>query len=332
MAWSNNDSTIHLPTKKQYNGIINTHKSGTSTLQMIDFSPQTMRKLVAFSSALFLNKRCPMWLQRKGLNLLGGYARLPKGIKQTKNTLAEVPVWWFNPERGQTRQVVLYFHGGGYGVGSPRSHRDLCAHLAYFADLSVASLAYRLAPEHPYPAALDDALAAYQALLDQGHQSQQIALAGDSAGGGLALSLSLLIKQLKLPQAGCLFLISPWVNKSRDNASHSTQFAVDPVINEGWSKQMARHYLKDSEALRQQACLADRDLRDLPPMLIHVGTDEVLLDDSLQLKQRAIQAIVPVTLITYPELWHVFHFSASLFKPARQALQQAGHYLAKKLT
>ncbi len=316
---------------KQYNACINTHKLGTQTALMINFSQHTMRKLVAFTSALFLNKRCPLWLQRKGLNLLGGYARLPKGIQQVKSSLADMPVWWFNPERGQTQQVVLYFHGGGYGVGSPRSHRDLCAHLAHFADLSVASLDYRLAPEHPYPAALEDALAAYQALLDQGHQSQHIALGGDSAGGGLALSLSLKLKALNLPQAGCLFLISPWVNKSRDNASHTTQFAVDPVINEGWSMQMARNYLNDSETLRQQACLADRDLHDLPPMLIHVGTDEVLLDDSLQLKQRAIQAGVPVTLITYPELWHVFHFSASLFKQARQALKQAGQYLAKKL-
>lgn len=299
---------------------------------MPNLSETTMRKLVRLTSGLFLNKRCPLWLQRKGLNLLGGYARLPKDIQVNKATEGDVPVWWFVPDQAPDSKAIIYFHGGGYGVGSPRSHRDLCAHLAHYAGLQVASVAYRLAPEHPYPAAIEDAVAVYRSVLKRGFAPADLAFAGDSAGGGLALALALRCQQQGLPQPGCLFLISPWVNKSRDTPSHRTQFAVDPVINEGWSQQMAGNYLTHSDAIKAEACMSDKNLTGLPPMLIHVGTDEVLLDDSLLLKQQAIKAGVPVTLMTYPELWHVFHFSASLFGKAREALQQAGHYIRKKLS
>ncbi len=298
---------------------------------MFNFSKETMRRLVKITSGVFLNKKCPLWLQRKGLNLLGGYAALPKPIKINKQTLVGMPVWWFNHDGNPSTQVILFFHGGGYGIGSPRSHRDLCAYLAKYAGISVASLDYRLAPEHPYPAAAEDALAAYNGLLNMGYQANDIILSGDSAGGGLALTLALMLKEHDISQPACLFLISPWINKTRETASHRTQFELDPVINEGWSMQMAGNYLKDSEDLKQQACLSDRDLSGLAPMLIHVGTDEVLLDDSLLLKQQAIKKGVHVTLITYPELWHVFHFSASLFKQARKALKHAGKYIQSQL-
>ncbi len=286
-----------------------------------------MRRMVRTTSKWFLNGRCPLWLQRKGLNLLGGYAFLPKPIKIEKSMIAARPVWWFNLDNRRSEQVILYFHGGGYGIGSPRSHRDLCAYLALYANTSVASIAYRLAPEHPYPAAIDDGMAAYKALMDSGFSPDKITLAGDSAGGGLALTLALKIKAQNLPQPACLFLISPWINKSREAVSHVTQFEVDPVINESWSLQMAGNYLQNSAQITAEACLVDKDLSGIAPMLIHVGTDEVLLDDSLLLKQKAIKAGVHVTLITFKELWHVFHFSASLFKPARMALKQAGEYI-----
>jgi len=290
-----------------------------------------MRRLVSVTSRLFLNSKCPLWLQRKGLNFLGGYGLLPSNIIVEKSTLANRPVWWFNHNGIKSEQVILYFHGGGYGIGSPRSHRDLCAHLAKYAKMPVASLAYRLAPEHPYPAAIEDGLAAYKDLLKAGYKHNQIVFAGDSAGGGLALTLALQLESNNLPQPACLYLISPWINKSRDSASHKTQFEVDPVINESWSMQMARNYLQNSEAIRSEACLVDKDLSGLAPLLIHVGTDEVLLDDSLLLKQKAIKAGVHVTLITYKELWHVFHFSASLFNQARLALKQAGEYIYRKM-
>ncbi|WP_223788512.1 alpha/beta hydrolase [Marinicella meishanensis] len=289
-----------------------------------------MRKLVKFTSGLFLNQKCPLWLQRKGLNFLGGYTWLPKAVTVNKTHMAGRPVWWFDPNNQRTSQAVLYFHGGGYGVGSPRSHRDLCAFLALYSGLSVVSLDYRLAPEHPYPAALDDAVAAYQALLAQGFKAEHLALAGDSAGGGLALSLTVRLRDRQLPMPGCLFLISPWLIKSQETNSHRTQLDIDPVINEAWSQQMADHYLPD-EAIKQTACLSTHDFSGLPPMLVHVGTDEVLLDDSLLLKQKVAQTGGHVQLITYPELWHVFHFSPSLFQPARTALQQAGQFIDQHL-
>jgi len=298
---------------------------------MINFSIVTMRRMVRTTSKIILNNKCPLWIQRKALNVLGGYAVLPKPIEINKSKLADLPVWWFNHSGEQSKKIILYFHGGGYSIGSPRSHRDLCAYLALYSGVSVASLAYRLAPEHPFPAAVDDAMTAYHELLSQGFMPEDIVLAGDSAGGGLALTLSINLKQQNLKQVAGLFLISPLINKKRPTNSYVTQYDIDPVINHGWSQQMSENYLGHSDEILNQACLSDKDLSGTAPMLIHVGTDEVLLDDSLLLKQRAMQADVPVKLITFPELWHVFHISPSIFKMARKALQQAGNYISNQL-
>lgn len=286
-----------------------------------------MRKLVKLNAQLFLNPKCPLWLQRIGLNLMGGFPPLPKPISLNKLKLADREAWWFDHDGNSSQAVILYFHGGGYSVGSPKSHKDLCAHLALYAEQSVVSLAYRLAPEHPYPAALEDAIKAYQELLNQGYKNTDISLAGDSAGGGLAVSLCLKLKTMKIPQPACAFLISPLIIKKRDTPSKTTQKHVDPVINDQWGLQMAQNYLQGSEELLNAACLFEKDLAGLSPLLIHVGTDEVLLDDSLYLKQEAAKAQVKVQLITYPEMWHVFHFSPSVFEPARQALKQAGEFI-----
>ncbi len=294
---------------------------------MINFSKVTMRRLVKLNARLLLNPKCPLWLQRKGLDLLGGHGVIPKSIKVDKSDLGGIKAWWFNHHETKSNKVILYFHGGGYSIGSPKSHRDLCAYLAYYADVSLVSVAYRLAPENPYPAAVEDAMTAYQALLDQGFAAADIVLAGDSAGGGLALTLAFNLKQQKSAQPAGMFLISPLINKQRVANSFITQYEVDPVINHGWSQQMAENYLSHAPDLLEQACLADKDITGLAPMLIHVGTDEVLLDDSVHLKQRALQAGVHVKLITFPEYWHVFHITPSIFKDARKALKQAGEYI-----
>lgn len=292
---------------------------------MFNLSKVAMRRLVKFNSALLLNPKCPIWLQRAGLNMLGGFGILPESTTIEKLKLAGMDAWWFNNSTQKPKQVVLYFHGGGYSVGSPRSHRDLCAYLAHYAETSVVSVAYRLAPEHPYPAAVEDAIASYQALIELGYTADDIVLAGDSAGGSLALTLAIQLKQQSQPQPAGMFLISPLVNKKRSTKSYVTQYDVDPVISHRWSHQMAKNYLNHSAELIDQACLSDKDLTGIAPMLIHVGTDEVLLDDSLTLKQRATQSGNHVKLVTFPELWHVFHFSASIFVEARKALQQAGN-------
>ena len=286
-----------------------------------------MRRLVKLNARLLLNPKCPLWLQRTGLDLLGGHGVIPNNIKIAKSEIGGIKAWWFNHNDIKSKQVILYFHGGGYSIGSPKSHRDLCAYLAYYAEISLLSVAYRLAPENPYPAAVEDAMVAYQALLDQGFAAADIVLAGDSAGGGLALTLAWNIKQQHAAQPAGMFLISPLINKKRVANSFTTQYEVDPVINHGWSRQMAENYLSHAPDLLDQACLADKDISGLAPMLIHVGTDEVLLDDSLMLKQRANHAGVKVKLVTFPEYWHVFHITPSIFKDARKALKQAGEHI-----
>ena len=175
---------------------------------MFNFSKVSMRRLVKLNARLLLNPKCPLWLQRTGLDLLGGHGVIPKSINVDKSELVGMAAWWFNHHDTQSKQVILYFHGGGYSIGSPKSHRDLCAFLAHYAEISLVSVAYRLAPENPYPAAVEDAMAAYQALLDQGFAAADIVLAGDSAGGGLALTLALNLKQQQATQPAGMFLIS----------------------------------------------------------------------------------------------------------------------------
>lgn len=293
----------------------------------MNLSHTTMRKLVKLNASLLLNPKCPLWLQRIGLNLTGGLIPLPRPVSLDKSQLSSRSAWWFDYDKKRSESIILYFHGGGYSIGSPMSHKDLCSYLALYAEQSVVSLAYRLAPEHPYPAALDDAFAAYQTLISQGYESNNIALAGDSAGGGLALSLMLKLKANKLSQPACAFLISPLLIKTHETTSQTSQADIDPVINKSWGKLMAENYLQGSPDLLASACLSKKSIQGISPLLIHVGTDEVLLDDSLYLKQKAIRDSVKAQLITFPELWHVFHFTASLFKPARSALKQAAQFI-----
>jgi acetyl esterase/lipase len=201
---------------------------------------------------------------------------------------------WLTPPGVRTDAVVLYFHGGGYAIGSARSHRHLAAAIARAAGTRALLLDYRLAPENPFPAALDDAVAAYQWLLARGIAPARIVLGGDSAGGGLTVATLLALRDRGLPRPAGGVCISPWVDLTCSGASYATRAAADPIVTRDGVEALAQAYVGAGDRKAALVSPLYADLRNLPPLLIHVGSDEVLLDDAIGLGARARAAGVDV--------------------------------------
>jgi epsilon-lactone hydrolase len=235
-------------------------------------------------------------------------------------------------ERGRNddpsrQRCILYLHGGGYVGMSPQTHRAITSRLALWSDASLFALDYRLAPEYPFPAALDDAVAAYQGLLDQGRPANRIAIAGDSAGGGLAMAtlVALRRQQIALPAAAVLF--SPWTDLAVSGQSIIENDAHDALIHGAWVKRLTKYYLAGASATDPLVSPLYADLAGLPPLLIQVSDTEVLRDDSLRLAERALQADVPTTLQRWPHLPHGWQIFATILPEARAALRDAAVFI-----
>jgi monoterpene epsilon-lactone hydrolase len=222
---------------------------------------------------------------------------------------------------------VLYLHGGGYVIGSVNTHRDLIARVSRAAQARVLALNYRLAPEHPFPAAVDDAVASYKWLLAQGAKPSRIAIAGDSAGGGLAAATLVAIREAKLPTPGAGVLLSPWVDLEGLGESMVTRMEVDPVVRKEGLVGMAQAYLQGQDAKTPLAAPLYADLKGLPPLLIQVGDAETLLDDSKRLNDRAKAAGVSTRLEVWPEMIHVWQLFASFLPEGQQAIDGIGKFI-----
>ena len=236
---------------------------------------------------------------------------------------------WVAAEGSDDDRTVLYLHGGGYVVGSIRTHRVLMADLSRASGSRVLGLDYRLAPEHPFPAAVDDTLAAYQWLLDEGQEPAKVAVAGDSAGGGLTVAALVQMRYLGLPMPGAAVCISPWVDMEGTGASMETRADADPMVKKEGLEFMAGTYLGGRDPRAPLAAPMYADLGGLPPMLIQVGDSEVLLDDSTRLSENARNAGVEVQLNVWDDMIHVWHLFAPMLPEGRQALSQAGDFIKK---
>ena len=242
------------------------------------------------------------------------------------------PAEWLRPPRVRSDTVVLYLHGGGYVIGSPRSHRHLAAAIARAASAQALSLDYRLAPEHPFPAALDDAVAAYQWLLGQGVTPGRVVLAGDSAGGGLTVATLIALRERGLPRPAAGVCISPWVDLTCSGKSYATKAASDPIVTHDIITALAEAYVGSGGDRR--APLASplyADLRDLPPLLVQVGSEEVLLDDALSLGARARAAGVDATVEEWPAMIHVWHWFLPMLDEAEQAVAVIGKFVRARV-
>lgn len=228
-------------------------------------------------------------------------------------------------------RALLYFHGGGYVLGASPGHRDLAAALAEMADLAVYLVDYRLAPEHPFPAAVDDALQAYQWLLEQGFEPSQIILGGDSAGGGLAVSTLLNLKNLGLAAPAAAMLLSPWLDLSLSGASVETNEHADVVLSKSVLVAWADQYLQGRDALAPLASPIYGDLVGLPPVLVHVGSSEILRSDSEDLVDRIIEHDGSAVLKVWDDLPHVFQVLSGRLPEAKASLKLLADYCAQQL-
>lgn len=242
-----------------------------------------------------------------------------------------IPAEWSSTPSAAKDRVIMYVHGGGYVIGSIASHRHLVTELGRAAGTRTLALDYRLAPEHPFPAAVDDALTGYRFLLSQGFKPGNIAIAGDSAGGGLVVATLLAIKDAGLEQPACGFCISPWVDMEALGNSMTTQAGIDPMVQKDGLLGMAMAYLNGADARSPLAAPIYADLRDIAPLLIQVGAAETLLDDATRLASAAGAVDVEVNLQIWPEMIHVWHFFHPMLGAARHAIKSAGETISRAM-
>ncbi|NEB80833.1 alpha/beta hydrolase [Streptomyces sp. SID14478] len=255
----------------------------------------------------------------------------PDGVVTRRTVLGGRPALDLEPAGAADRGRLLYFHGGGYVIGSPDTHTGLVGELAGRAGLRATSVDYRLAPEHVFPAAVDDGLAAYRDLLATGVDPREVVVAGDSAGGGLSVATLLAVREAGLPQPAAAVLFSPWVDLTLSGPSMRTKEEADPIFTEADVRAYADLYVGAGVRSHPLASPVFADLSGLPPLLVQVGANEVLLDDSVGLAGRAGAADVEVTLEIGPGLPHVYQSEHGRLDEADAALDRAARFLVGHL-
>jgi epsilon-lactone hydrolase len=255
----------------------------------------------------------------------------PPGTSVDPVDAGGVPAEWVAAPGADSDRVLLYLHGGAYQIGSPGTHRNMVALLSGAARARVLSVGYRLAPEHPFPAAVDDAVAAYRWLLAAGTDRSVLALAGDSAGGGLALASLVALRDAGVPMPAAVVVMSPWTDLALTGESLRTRADVDVLIKPGGMAETAQAYLAGQDPRHPYASPLYADLHGMPPMLIHVGDAEVILDDSTRLAARARAHGVDVTLEVWEEMPHVWHAFAGMLPEADQAIERIGSWLTERI-
>jgi len=227
--------------------------------------------------------------------------------------------------------AILYVHGGGYVIGSLDSHRHLVTEAGRAAGVPVYALDYRLAPEVPFPAPVEDTVSAYRALLGQGIAPGKIAIAGDSAGGGLVVAALVAIREAGLAQPACGWCISPWIDMEALGGSMASNAASDPTVQKETILEMARHYLNGADPKSPLAAPLHADLKGIAPLLIQVGSIETLLDDSIRLAGRAAAVGVPTRLDVWPEMPHIWHIFHPILTAGKQAIAQGGAFVKEAM-
>lgn len=257
--------------------------------------------------------------------------RKPPGLVIDPCTVAGITGEWLRPEGADGKGIVLYLHGGAYIYGSTVTHRGVACAIAVAARCPTLVINYRLAPENPFPAGLDDACAVYRALLQE-HPGQPIGLAGDSAGGGLALALALRIREEGLRPPVAMALLSPWTDLTLSNPTHASKAAVDPYFpDSALLKGAAQAYAAGTPLTHPHLSPQFADLSNMPPTLIHVGEHEALLDDARLLARQMAARGSSATLTEYPGMWHVWQLLVGRMREADSSIAALGEFLGRHL-
>ncbi len=275
-------------------------------------------------SSLFVHKTDALTV-RVGFERVANLMKFPRFVSRKETKVAGIPCCWFTPDGHGKSKVILYFPGGGYVCGSYNTHRALIARIARSSGYKVLAVDYRKAPEDPYPAATDDALAVYKQLLRDGYDN--IVLMGDSAGGGLVLALLQIIRQQKLRNAIGAVLLSPWTDLTLSGETMQSNKEVDPFIKPNLVEIFAKRYYVNNDPENPLISPHFADVSGFPPTLIHVGSHETLLDDSVRMAKKMSEAKVEVKLSVYKDMIHVWHFLGGIMPEANQAIQEIGEFV-----
>jgi monoterpene epsilon-lactone hydrolase len=268
------------------------------------------------------------WVERRErLDAIGASTPAARDISLEPTDANGVAAEWSLAERSDPAKVLLFLHGGGYCSGSIASHRGMVTAVGRAAGVRTLAVGYRLAPEHPFPAALDDARAAFDFLIAQGIAPDKIAVGGDSAGGGLTLALLTSLRAAEKPLPGCAWLVSPWVDLQMTGTSLAEKASVDPLIQKPYLEELASAYLAGFDPANPLVSPLHADLSGLPPMLVQVGSAETLLDDALRIARKAAMADVPLTLQVWPHMIHAWHLWAAQLQDGRRAIADAGAFI-----
>lgn len=269
---------------------------------------------------------------RNGYELMGSTVPPAAGVTAEPAVVGGVPGEWITPPDHDAGRTVLYLHGGGYVIGSVASHRPMITHVAVAARARVFAADYRLAPEHPFPAAVDDATAAYRGLLADGCDAAALAVCGDSAGGGLTVATLLALRDAGVTLPATSILISPWTDLTQSGDSIRTIGDADLLVKPATLERWSAIYLDGAPADAPLASPLFGELAGLPPLLIHVGDRESLLDDARRLAERAQAAGVEVELVVAPDMIHVWHFFGSLAPESADAIAAIGAWIIARTT
>jgi epsilon-lactone hydrolase len=271
--------------------------------------------------------------QRRWMAQAATTAPAPDGVRVEPGSLGGRPAEWLRPAEGLRGGVVLYLHGGGYCTGSLGTHRDLAGRIALATGATAVTFDYRLAPEHPFPAAIEDATAAYEELRALGHAPEGMAVAGDSAGGGLTIAALLALRDADVPLPAAAACLSPWVDLTLSASASSAPSEGDPMVSMAGLEEFAAAYLGGGTSAKDPlASPVFADLSGLPPIRIDVGEREILLDDSIQLADRIVACGGEAILARWAEMIHVFQaFPGALDPEAGESVAAIGEFLAGHL-
>ncbi|RBY95220.1 hypothetical protein DQ237_15665 [Blastococcus sp. TF02-8] len=287
-----------------------------------------MRTVVRTLVRPVLGPRVPVGVQRRWLDTVSGTTPPATGVDIRTGRLGGRPTEVLVPATTPTTAQVLYLHGGGFTTGSAATHRTLASHLAATTGAVVHLLDYRLAPEHPFPAALDDALAAYRELRERTEHPGRTLVVGDSAGGWLALTAALRLRDEGSPLPAALGLISPWLDLS---GADRRDDLTDPMLQPAWLARCAAEFAPGRDLRGRELSPLAADLTGLPPLVVQVGSEEILFDEAVRLAELARAAGVPVDLRRFDGMWHVFQVSAGSVREATTAVTVLGEALTAHL-
>lgn len=269
--------------------------------------------------------------QREAMDNAAASFPLGEDVVREETNAGGVPAEWLTPETASGDGVLMYLHGGGYCIGSMTSHRHMIANIARAAGVRALSVGYRLSPEHPFPAGLDDAVTVYRWLVEKGTPPKCIVIGGDSAGGGLTLATLLKLREDGIDQPAGAVLISPWTDLTSSGDSIRTQAASDPILNPDRIGHIAQWYADGADVTLPLISPLFADLSGLPPLFVQVGSAEILLDDSTRLAQAALDQGLDLELDVWEDMFHVWHYYADWIPEGREAIEKIAQFMSAKL-